>query len=71
MNLEASIARLLPPSARVRLRLVADNLRELVERRRADCARLSRCEIEWIEVHGSEQARCPQGCASFRPRRAA
>lgn len=42
----------------------------LLERRRADCARLAVCEEMWIEEQGTDggNARCPLGCRSYSRR---
>jgi hypothetical protein len=50
------------------LHLVADDRALVWERRRGDCARLAACEMEWIQAHGSEQARCPTACSAYRER---
>lgn len=66
------IARMLPRSMRaaVALRLIEDKRPGLIQRRRSDCARLTACEGEWIEVHrGAEtNARCPVRSPSFKRR---
>ena len=36
------------------------------ERRRADCLRLYRCELEWIDGNGCAQAMCPETCGGYR-----
>jgi len=49
----------------VRLRLIADDRPGVIERRRYDCRRLATCEVEWTQVHGSQQARCPLVCILY------
>lgn len=60
-----SVTRMLPPSARIHLRLVKDDSAAIGSRRNGDCAKLVACEDAWIEVHGSEQAACPNGCPVY------
>lgn len=66
------VTAMLPRSmrARVTLRLIEDGRPGLIQRRRADCARLSACEAEWIEVHrgADTNARCPVRCQHFKRR---
>lgn len=63
-----SVTKMLPASARIHLRLAADDNAALYQRRRGDCAGLVGCEDAWIEVNGSEQAACPVGCAAYAER---
>lgn len=74
MSFEARLARLLP-GKRLRalplLRLQADASKLLHMRRRGDCARLARCEDDWIAAHGDAQAKCPDMCKAFRAGRGA
>lgn len=69
MKLEERIARMLPGRrfwTPPKLRLEADDSKILSPRRRVDCARLGRCEDDWIAAYGGAQARCPDTCRAFR-----
>lgn len=44
---------------------VADKRPGVFQRRQDTCRLLDRCEFGWVRAHGSAQARCPPGCASY------
>lgn len=71
------IARMLPKKLRAKKiappALVLDLSKPWeLRRRRRDCARLTRCEGEWIAKTmphaNTAQAKCPSTCAHFTPR---